>query len=517
MNKLKKRFTAFFRGRNFSSMVLVALVVSAVVLVNMIMYALTNAFGWYIYTPEEIDLSISSASDELFSDVEDGTKVTVTFCMFEAEVRDHTTGSYVYNTAKQFAERYPDLIELKFANIYTRVYDDAERTPFDPTVYAKGKYELSGEEYDNLILPTSVIFECKQTDGEQLIRHSYQVITDASTSTGFASFSTISNDEGGLTETSYNGEEVFASMVNWVLNDNHGVAYVTTGHGEIADVSLSRALTCAGYYVKTVNLKEESVPSDAQLLVISNPKYDFERGSGVTTEYERLTEYKNRGGNFYVTIDPMADKLPVLEGFLSEFGVSVEMTDGERAIVKDGSKGITTDGFTFVADFADSDKGGAMSALSSEYGSVIVRKLSPISLDGTKGAEGLLYSSSSSVLDRGGSTVDTKGTYPIAAISEQDNRDGSKARLFFSAGIYLTASDNMITEGYSNKNFMYSLFDVFYEKGDMPYGCRSVIYENQILENLTMGTARAFTAVMLAIPALIIVFGAVVLIRRKNR
>jgi hypothetical protein len=51
----------------------------------------------------------------------------------------------------------------------------------------------------------------------------------------------------------------------------------------------------------------------------------------------------------------------------------------------------------------------------------------------------------------------------------------------------------------------------------MPYGCRSVIYNEQILENLTMGEARTYTAFILAIPVIIAIVGAVILIRRKNR
>ena len=520
MNKFKQKLSAYFRGRNFTSLVLVSIVICAVVFLNMILYMLTSAFGWYLYSPEELDLSITDSSDALFADAESGMEVTVTFCMFESELKEHSTGSFVYKTALQFAERYPDLIKLKYANIYTRVYDDLERTPFNPDAYAKGTYP-DGTEYDNIILPTSVIFECKQTDGASVVWQDYKVVTDVYTSTGFGSFSTLASDGSSITETSYNGEEVFASMVHWVMTKEHGTAYVTVGHGEIADPSLSSALTSAGYYVKYLDLKEEDVPTDAEIVVISNPRHDFERGaSGTDTELERLESYRNRGGSFYVTLDPLADKLVNLEGFLSGYGLSVEYNeaDGERALVKDTVSGIPGDGFTLIASYAKDGTAADMKAKSeSDGGGVLLRALSPITVDKSKGAEALLYSSSAAVLHRAGATVDTAGSYPLAAISTYENRDGSESKLFLSAGIYLTSSDNMITEGYSNKSFLYSLFDVFFEKGNMPYGCRSVVYENTLLENLTMGTATAFTAAMLAIPVLLAAVGTVVLVRRRNR
>jgi len=51
----------------------------------------------------------------------------------------------------------------------------------------------------------------------------------------------------------------------------------------------------------------------------------------------------------------------------------------------------------------------------------------------------------------------------------------------------------------------------------MPYGCNSIIFEEGVIENLTSGKAKLITAVIMAIPAVIAVVGAVVIIRRKNR
>ena len=81
----------------------------------------------------------------------------------------------------------------------------------------------------------------------------------------------------------------------------------------------------------------------------------------------------------------------------------------------------------------------------------------------------------------------------------------------------MTVSDALVTNGYSNKDFIYSLFDYLYGAQNMPYGCQSILYESSILENLTMSTANLYTAIVLAVPTVIAICGAVVVIRRKNR
>ena len=102
---------------------------------------------------------------------------------------------------------------------------------------------------------------------------------------------------------------------------------------------------------------------------------DFERameGSSVRTEIERLRTYMQNGGKVYVAIDPYGEKLHVLESFLAEFGISISETvnsDGKilRNIVRDTRNSVSTDNFTLVADFADSQTAGKISDTVSKY------------------------------------------------------------------------------------------------------------------------------------------------------
>jgi len=520
MNDFKEKTKAFIAGRNFSSGVLVAIIIAVVVFVNIIAYTLTEYFELYLYVQEKDDLSIGAASDDLFEDArEKGQTVSVTFCMDEKELSEHSTGKFVYETAREFKKRYPNFIKLNYVNVYTQLYSGSEEytagTRFDRTAYEKYVDPVTEKEYEYNLLGTSVIFEYKPADGNR--KSTFCVITDNYTTAGFADFYTL---DSSLTMTSYNGEEVFASMCKWVLSEHHKTAYITTGHGESADPAFASALQCAGYYVASLDLKRESVPDDAGLVVISNPRNDFEKSSNpnLITELRRLEDYKARGGNFYITLDPIGKRLPVIESFVAGFGITVmkDSESGERYMIKDSDNAITTDGFTLVCDHAGGELSQAMYSKFKEYGgNVILRYAAALEL--AESAKPLLLSSSSSECQVGGEAVNTDGSYPIAAYSGVSTASGEESRLFFIPSIYLTSTDAMVTDGYSNKNFIYSLLGELYEGGVMPYGCTSITFNDTVLENLKMSTVRLYTAILMLIPVAVAVTGAVVLIRRKNR
>lgn len=508
MNKLKQGFTGFVKGRNFSSAVLTAVIICVVVFVNIITYTLTNAFSLYIHKDVEYDYSISSSNDVLFKEyIDSGRKVDVIFCSYEDTVRNGEMSSPVYHTAKYFEERYPGFINLQFVNAVTQL--DFDLKPFDLSRFTQREGEIINE--------NTVIFSSDVN---------YRVVSDL-TNEGYASFYTL---DGQLAETSYNGEEVFASSVIWALKAeaDYRVAYFTTGHGETSNAVLYNILTSAGYLVKELNIRKENVPEDADLVIISNPVVDFERGaegSSLWTEYDRLVDYRSRGGNIMVIVDPLINKpFSTLSRFIGEYGLSFETAEtGEKALVKESNEAISNDGFALVTSLADSEVGVAMqdkiiSRTGKENVKVILRNVASIAIDPSfAGARPLLVTSSSSALEAGGERIDDNGNYAVAAYSKYSNNAENDSAIVVMSDGMMTASDAIVTDKYSNKDFLYSLFDVLFEKGDMPYGCRSVILRHTVLENLTIGTARIYAAALIAIPVAIGVVGGVVMVRRKNR
>ena len=506
MNENQNRGKHARRAALLSGSALTALILSVVAALNVVLFILVDSLGLYLYSEQKDDLTLSGSTDALFADaIDKGEKVKISFCNTEDVVSEHSTGKFVYETAKYFEERYPGFIELEFINIITHKNSKGETVPIS-------KYTKDMKGNETPIYKTSVIFESK---------NGYKVLTDTYSTAGYAGFFTL--DSSG-NATSYNGEEIMAAMISWVLHTEHKTAYFTKHHGEEVDVSMSDLLTAAGYYVDVIDLRRTEVPSDAALLVISNPSGDFERaaeGSGIRSEIERLKTYLDKGGNILVTLDPYVKTLPTLENFLLEYGIGFSVSEGAggklvRNMIKDPRAAITTDGFTLVTDLSEESVGVKMKERIDSFtdGDVILREVSALELSGN--AKPLLVSSSASVLEAGGKTVSEKGSFTAAAYNVFAAEQGTSSVIVVPS-IYLAVSDSLVTNGYSNKEFLFSLFEVVYGQEGLPYGCKTVLYNTNTLENLTMGTAKAYLAVAMLLPIGVAVCGAVVLIRRKNR
>lgn len=507
MGNFKNKARRALGSDKFSSAAMTALILAAVIALNVILYILVNMFDLYLYSKEQNDLTLSGSSDAVLLEADknaaiDGNRVKISFCYTEDELKSHDTGSFVYKTANYFLERYPNLIEIDYINIIT-MRDKNGNLIED---FEKFKTDMNGNE--TKISKASVIFE---------YGNNYRVVTDNYTTAGYADFFTI--DSKGQT-TSYNGEEVMAGMISWVLSDEHKYAYFTMYHGEISDLAFSNLLASSGYYVDVVDLRREEVPENADMLIISNPTADFEKskeGSSVRSEIDRLKTYLEGGGNLIVTLDPYASTLPVLEEFLGEWGISLKCSDsGERIIVKDRQNAITADGFTLVTDIAKGAVADRISEKVTAYsnGNVMMKLASVIETSGS--AQPVLVSSPSSVGEAGGATVLSGGSFCVGAASEQTFGEKT-GRMFVLSSVYGATSDNLVTRGYSNRDFFYALFDTFFGAGNMPYGSKVILYDTETLQNLKLGTARVYTSLIMLVPAALFVVGTVTVVRRKNR
>ena len=161
---------------------------------------------------------------------------------------------------------------------------------------------------------------------------------------------------------SYNGEYRMATLIKSVTSVNRPVAYFVTGHGEsfydAENPESEMSLRCAGIYdlieergmeVKTLDLSNVSaVPDDCVLLIINNPKSDFEFDSdridelNYISDTEKLDRYLvNRQGAIMVARDydeSRREPLPVLDAFLREWGFSFGdsmVLDDENHITRD--------------------------------------------------------------------------------------------------------------------------------------------------------------------------------------
>ena len=526
----KKNVRVAKRSNIFS--LVTPIVLALAIVVNLLVYVITAAFGLYLYSPSTYDLSLSGYTRILFEEAEaesikHGEKVKIIFCQSPDELQNNSKGSVVHETAKKFRELHPDFIEIQYLNLITKVLTRGDNS----TEYV----DLA--DYQPIIDEASVDNEAQLTAARRLLKSSVifmsdygrKVLTDSYSTEGYSSFYTVNSSGYAV---AYNGEEIIASMIMWTLpRDNkpkeHKTAYFTVYHGEVSDVAFSNLLVCAGYNIDTIDLVKEEIPENAGLVVISSPTKDFERGqegSDISSEIEKLREYVKGGGNIYVALDPYAEKLPELEKLLEEFGIAMSYAniagkpEDVRNFVRDANDSIEADFFTMEVSFATGGAADAIYETVKQYSQnkVLIKDCSALEL--SKQAQPLLKTSAAATLYAAGQQTDGAGSYCVAAVSRAlDEKGNPSGSVFVVPSVYLTASDGMVSGGYANRTFIYSVFENIHGLEDLPYGCKSIYYSDYILEGLTMRVARMYTVAIIAVPVVIALVGGVVIIRRKNR
>ena len=511
MRDIKNKIGELLEGEKFSSATMTAMLIAVVLVANTVIYTVFSLLGWQLSPAMNEDFSLSGHFDETLEWAgKAGKKITIMFCYpSEKDVREHGTGGYVYRTAKAFEESYPDVIELKYVNILTNT--DSDGNHVDVSKYSKDR-----EGNETPIAKSSVIV---------ISGDNYKVLSDLRTSAGYSNFYVLDYSGSQPEALAYNGEEVFMSAISWVLQDEHKKAYFTFGHSETIDASFADLISRAGYDIATVDLKSAEVPDDADLLIISNPRTDFEasdKNTNARSESDRLEHYLESGGILFVTLNTLSDELGNLEAILADHGIALsyaENEDGERAvnIVRDLAASIVPSGYTIAAGFPENAAGRWMSDTVARYsdGRVILGDVAALELSGN--AQPLLVSTGGAELFAHGKVTDSTGGYTLAAYSTVTGIDGKEGKIVVVPTAQMATTAALVTNGYANRDFIYSIFDFVYKAELLPYGASLISFNTTTLEGLTMGTANVYTAILLAIPAIVAVAGAVVLIRRKNR
>ena len=510
----RPKMSATNRRENSSGIVLTAALIVAVLALNVLVYAIVTVTGAYFPLVKEKDITVlSDATDHLFDEAKDaGKKVRITFFYsfsIDTDVKNHSTGSFVYRTVENFQKKHPGFIEVNFINLVTR-YSELD----------EGRVSI--EKYQNTETPLtrySVAFEC----GSRI-----KIVTDMQSNLAYSDFYTL--DEN-LYATSYDGEQFIAGMICNVTRNESLKAYLVKGHSETLDPAFGRLLTLAGYEYdpEGFDISKSPIPEDCDLLVISNPISDFE-SVAVTSEIKRLESYIERGGNLMVMLDPVAKKnLKSLEALLANYGITVSRTtletDGRQVceVVRDTAMATTAspDGYTFYTSFAEA--GGVSGAIASTVkkytdAGVAVSTAGSLKLSGN--AQPVLVSSKGSRCEVDGVTTNDNGSYVVAAVSKNPASQGNvgESTIFVMSGIYSTASGFLTANGYANRDFYYSVLENAFGAKGMPYGIEMAISTDvATIEGLTMRMAKVYFALVMLVPATTAVVGTVIVVKRKNR
>ena len=134
-------------------------------------------------------------------------------------------------------------------------------------------------------------------------------------------YSASSNDPTTAYVTGLRAEQRLTSAILYVTANKVPKAAYTTGHQETTNLeTMDSLLTSSNYDIGTVSLMQEGeVPSDIDMLIISQPKGDF-----TAEEIDILEEFMNNGGRMIVTYSSDTPELVNLEEWFAEWGIAYE-------------------------------------------------------------------------------------------------------------------------------------------------------------------------------------------------
>ena len=263
------------------SVVLSVIFVVIIVVVNLIVDAFPSTYT-------ELDVS----DQQLFS-IGDQTKD------FLKELDKDVT---IYQIAQSGSE---DEVVSKLLQKYEEASDHIKVEKKDPVVNPKFTSEYTDEEVSS----NSLIVVCE--DRSKVV--DYNNIYESS----------IDYNTYSYTTSGFDGEGQITSAISYVTSDNLPVLYTLDGHGEKSlDSTLQEDIEKANIEIKSLNLlTEESVPEDADCLMINSPSTDISE-----EERDAIIEYLENGGKAMIFSDYTEESMDNFDAVLENYGV--ERVDG---------------------------------------------------------------------------------------------------------------------------------------------------------------------------------------------
>ena len=484
------------------TVILTALVVTAVILLNASVTTLALRFGWYLDMNPPLEFPVTETCYDFLDDLvipetDADTPIRLIFCESEENILADTVFSYVLSTARELEARYPDKVAIEHLNVWEQ-----------PSI-ARAFGVTSNE---------AVVV----VSGD---RHRVCNLRD------FFLFSAADSS----TPVAYAGDRRFAVAMKAVVSDDAPIAYFTLNHGEsVTDYSLMYALIDAGYEISYLDTLNFDIPEDCSLLVTYNPIRDYTTVDGVSdvSEIDKLDAYLSRGGKMMVFVSAdtfAAGSYANLEGYLATWGVTFDHKPGADGVeecfsIRDNAHALTTDGYTFVGVVPNA---GSCAAYTADVtGTLRVSNATGISVsegfaqssgdyvNGTRTLSPLLRSYAGAEAYAGGRPVDrTSEGYNLITLTRDSATDGA---VLVCSSIEFANEASLQSGVYDNGPLLLSAVEAM-GKDDVPLRLPSYPFSDSTIRTLTVRNARIATATLIALPVFITtVVGLTVLIRRKH-
>lgn len=314
-------------------------------------------------------------------------------------------------------------------------------------------------------------------------------------------------------------EARLASTISRVLQQERIRAAILTGNGAQSLEGLRELLEANSFEVGECSLALEHFDPDVELMILAAPTTDLTEGqlTGLENWLKNDGQY---GRTLFYAADVSQPKLPVLEGFLKDWGVSVD--DGA---VFETSAARTTQNQPFFAtvEFADAD---AAVGFEDAETPIVAPMARPLTLrfsfqEGYQTRTLLQFSETSGVrpsdAPQNFSADDASRRGPIPALVESTLSTGSAdvSRIYISGSTLLMDSTIVGGNVYLNRQYLLKLFSDLGSGTDLSNFTGKKLTDEKVY--LPTATANVLGVLLaLALPGALIAAGIVILIRRRR-
>lgn len=478
MTGIREQFATRSSKVGTYSFVLTAVFLAILITVNFALSFLPDSYTQADLTANQL-YSISSQSKVMLSSLED--EITIYWIVASGEEDEYVEKllhNYEdYSSKVKVVKKDPDL-NPDFTNAYT----------------------------DEEIYNNSIIVEC----GDRYRYISYEEMYEISSTDYYSMYS--SADE-------FSGEKLITSAISYCTTEELPVVHVLEGHGE-AELSadFADAIETDTLETETLSLLNgESVPDDVECILINAPSTDISE-----EEKDMLIDFLEGGGRVLILSGTnTGDELPNLKAVAEYYGISVL----EGVVVEE-----STDHYVFnmpVLLMPEMESSEITDPLISDNYHVIMpvaKALDVSEPDGDVTVTPLLQSSENSILKADGYDIetyekeegDTQGPLTLAALATKDIDEENQMQLVW------IASSEMLDEAYNqyssdaNEDFVLNALEMMCEKDDS-VSVRSKSLTNEYLTVSTSSASLIKVVTIGVIPAVYLIVGIAVVVRRKRR
>lgn len=317
--------------------------------------------------------------------------------------------------------------------------------------------------------------------------------------------------------TSLNVENKITSALKYVSNDKQLKAYIVSGHNELAINGAMDKLTSENYEVSEINTLTSDLPQDASLVVVARPTVDFSKD-----EITKIDNYLLSGGNIQFYFDVDSKELTNLYTYLkSVWGMGVNdnvvvETDMSQSISL-GSSGVTlVVPVVKSSEFTDSILKNKRTIAYFPYSKEISQEFESngdISVMPLLTSSDSAYTTTNEIVAKAGG--EKEGEFIVGALA-QDKKHGSSVYVCGNT-MLLTRDVSVLTNDYGLANYDYFMNLINYTTGND----ESLIVDEKALINNIISISQStsaviFVLIVILIPAVILVCGFVIWIKRRN-